>query len=65
MELLSTKAEIKLRKADPASWSSLEFVKKKPVTDDTTATKDGDASKDEATGNANDTQAKEETTHTD
>ena len=65
MELLSTKAEIKLRKADPASWSSLEFVKKRPATGDSTATKDGEASKNEATGNASDTLAKEETTHTD
>ena len=57
MELLSTKAEIKLRKTGPASWSSLEFVKKQPAADDGTTTKG--ASKDKTTG---DTQANAETT---
>ena len=28
MELLGTKAEIKLKKAEPMSWPSLELVKK-------------------------------------
>ena len=32
MELLGTKAEIKLKKAEPMSWSSLELVKKPQVT---------------------------------
>jgi len=61
MELLSTKAEIKLRKAGPGSWSSLELVKKQPATDSSTTTKGGDASK-EVTGDANDAQAKAGTT---
>ena len=32
MELLGTKAEIKLKKAEPMTWSSLELVKKPQVT---------------------------------
>ena len=32
MELLGTKAEIKLKKAEPMTWSSLELIKKPQVT---------------------------------
>jgi len=56
MELLGTKAEIKLRKAGPASWSSLELVKKQP------ATNDSNTSKDKTTKNADN--AKADTTQT-
>ena len=34
MELLSTKAEIKLKKAEPMSWPSLELVKKPQTTEE-------------------------------
>ena len=34
MELLGTKAEIKLKKAEPMSWPSLELVKKQQVTEE-------------------------------
>ena len=62
MELLSTKAEIKLRKTGPASWPSLEFVKKQPAADNSTATKDDNASKDKATKDAGSTQTTAQTT---
>ena len=34
MELLGTKAEIKLKKAEPMSWRSLELVKKQQTSEE-------------------------------
>ena len=46
MELLGTKAEIKLKKAGPMSWPSLELVKKQPVAEEDNKNNEGSKNED-------------------